>query len=377
MESAQFATQFAPAERASAETIDRQSSTLADVPLFVTVLNAVPSAVMVTNDERQVIFANNACLDMFDLTDRRLLYGRRFGEAVHCEHACHSEGGCGTTDYCSQCGAIKALLTAQQGAVEVQECRINVDGGAGAFDLRAVASPFEIEGLKVTIFAVSDISDEKRRNILERIFFHDLLNTAGNLRGFTELMRDATREELDEYRQIVYNMSERLLDEINSQKELLAAENNQLSPTFQKLYSLEILRELHQLYQKHDKAEDRIVAIDPSADDTGFVSDKTLILRVLGNMVKNALEASRRKSTITVSCRRKGEEIEFSIHNPGVVPPKAQLQIFQRSFSTKGAGRGLGTYSMKLLSERYLKGQVSFTTSEENGTTFTARYPLK
>jgi hypothetical protein len=30
---------------------------------------------------------------------------------------------------------------------------------------------------------------------------------------------------------------------------------------------------------------------------------------------------------------------------------------------------------MKLLSERYLNGNVSFTTSPKQGTTFTARYP--
>jgi signal transduction histidine kinase len=49
--------------------------------------------------------------------------------------------------------------------------------------------------------------------------------------------------------------------------------------------------------------------------------------------------------------------------------------MFQRSFSTKGAGRGLGSYSVKLLSERYLNGKVSFTSSEDEGTTFIARYP--
>jgi len=55
---------------------------------------------------------------------------------------------------------------------------------------------------------------------------------------------------------------------------------------------------------------------------------------------------------------------------------KPQLQIFRRSFSTKGIDRGMGTYSMKLLTE-YLQGEVSFTSSEENGTLFVARYPLK
>jgi sensor histidine kinase regulating citrate/malate metabolism len=51
--------------------------------------------------------------------------------------------------------------------------------------------------------------------------------------------------------------------------------------------------------------------------------------------------------------------------------------MFQRSFSTKGSDRGLGTYSMKLLGERYLHGEVEFTTSQEEGTTFRLILPLE
>ena len=68
--------------------------------------------------------------------------------------------------------------------------------------------------------------------------------------------------------------------------------------------------------------------------------------------------------------------VEFSVHNPNPMPRNVQLQVFQRSFSTKGSGRGLGTYSMKLLSERYLGGRVSFESNEESGTVFRARYPV-
>jgi len=49
--------------------------------------------------------------------------------------------------------------------------------------------------------------------------------------------------------------------------------------------------------------------------------------------------------------------------------------LFQRSFSTKGEGRGLGTYSIKLYTERYLKGTVSFSSAEGEGTVFRVRYP--
>ena len=63
------------------------------------------------------------------------------------------------------------------------------------------------------------------------------------------------------------------------------------------------------------------------------------------------------------------------VHNLAVMPRSTQLQMFQRSFSTKGNDRGLGTYSIRLLTERYLKGEVSFTSDEAKGTTFILRLP--
>ena len=56
--------------------------------------------------------------------------------------------------------------------------------------------------------------------------------------------------------------------------------------------------------------------------------------------------------------------------------PEVALQIFHRSFSTKGGyGRGLGTYGMKLLGEGVLGGSVGFESTEEGGTTFWFRLP--
>ena len=63
---------------------------------------------------------------------------------------------------------------------------------------------------------------------------------------------------------------------------------------------------------------------------------------------------------MTVRCRELGREVVFSVHTPQVMPPEVQMQVFQRSFSTKAkTGRGIGTHSMKLLGERYLGGRVA------------------
>ncbi len=87
-------------------------------------------------------------------------------------------------------------------------------------------------------------------------------------------------------------------------------------------------------------------------------------------MIKNALEASMPGSTVTLLCSKSGENTRFSVHNSTFISPDIQLQLFKRSFTTKGVGRGIGTYSMKLLGEKYLKGKVGFKSSQENGTTF-------
>ncbi len=118
------------------------------------------------------------------------------------------------------------------------------------------------------------------------------------------------------------------------------------------------------------------VGIDDTSIDIIFVSDKTLLSRVLGNMIKNALEASHPDAKVLVGCKIENENICFWVHNLQFIPLDHQLQIFNRSFSTKGEGRGIGTYSMKLLTEKYLKGKISFSSTIEKGTIFSATLPL-
>jgi sensor histidine kinase regulating citrate/malate metabolism len=56
----------------------------------------------------------------------------------------------------------------------------------------------------------------------------------------------------------------------------------------------------------------------------------------------------------------------FRVTNPGEMPPRAARHIFERGFSTKkGHGRGLGTWSMKLLGEGILGGAVGFYSADE------------
>jgi signal transduction histidine kinase len=106
-------------------------------------------------------------------------------------------------------------------------------------------------------------------------------------------------------------------------------------------------------------------------------TDKVLLKRVLGNLGKNGLEASEEGQEVSLGFRNFGAA-EFHVHNDAVMPEMIRLQVFRRSFSTKSPlGRGIGTYSAKLITERYLGGSLSFSSSEEQGTTFAVTLPAR
>ncbi len=79
---------------------------------------------------------------------------------------------------------------------------------------------------------------------------------------------------------------------------------------------------------------------------------------------------------MTIGCSDLGREAAFHVHNDSVMPAEVQLQVFHRSFSTKATiGRGIGTYSMKLFGEHYLRGRIEFTSRASEGTTFNLYLP--
>jgi signal transduction histidine kinase len=371
-------TEFAPAERAPSDEIQRQCRYFSDLPMFRLLLDRVPSNIFILNRERQAVFVNQTVLDSLGAAQRQSLCGLRPGEALDCIHSSETEGGCGTTEFCKTCGAVQAIMKSQKGIQSIQECRIMRKKDQEPLDLRVWAKPVTIDSGKFTFFAAADISHEKRRRALERIFFHDILNTAVGLRGFVELLGETGTDpnEAEEFRNMTHGLSERLIEEINAQRELNAAESNELSLHPETIKSLKLLTEIADMYKGHEVAQQRHIRIDSGAQEVTFTSDPILLRRVIGNMLKNALEATQPDEVVTLGCELMDKGIQFWVHNPNFMPREVQLQVFQRSFSTKGAGRGLGTYSIKLLTERYLKGKASFATSEQTGTTFKAWYPM-
>jgi len=370
-------TQFASAARTAPEGVAAQGRLLQDSPALLQALDLSPTQIFILNMDRQIVFAHRAFRELVGEAGTRSVLGRRFGEAVNCVYSERNRAGCGTSEFCTMCGATRAVLNAQKGQADTQECEI-LQGDGNALDLKVQASPLEIHDERFTVFSVVDESANKRRRALERIFFHDILNTAGGLYGYADLLAELIPEDQQsgQFARSIFNISGSIIEEIQAQKDLAAAESHELVPQMAPVDSLQVLQEVAASYQVHEVARGKKVLVSADSEPVTLNTDRTLLKRVLGNMTKNALEASAAGQVVTLSCGAEKDRAVFTVHNPKPMPRHVQLQVFKRSFSTKGAGRGLGTYSIKLLTENYLGGQASFTSAEGQGTTFRAVLPL-
>lgn len=368
-------TYFAPAERAPADTVKRQVELLRGQLLPATMFDAVMEIVLILNKERQTVFFNKNLLALFKDIDPASVYGLRPGEIFNCVNARECGGGCGTSEFCKACGAVGAILNSQQGKPDTQECRLT-SVSFGSLDLMIMATPLYLNDMDFTIYTIKDISHEKRRAVLERIFFHDAANTIAGLRLGADLLKSGVPDKQDKVKARLSAGVDELISLINSQRILAQAENYELIVTPASFSAKVLLKDLEAQYA--ESAGDKQVRIELSLPepDIAITTDRALLARVLSNMIKNAVEAIGADEAVAVGYKVNGQTIDFFVKNPGQMPEPARLQIFQRSFSTKGAGRGVGAYSMKLISERYLKGAVSFSSSKDTGTIFTASYPL-
>ncbi|MGE4556194.1 MAG: sensor histidine kinase [Desulfovibrionaceae bacterium] len=372
-------TYFAPAERDEPAIVLGQHERFKTLGSVV-VLDALPVTVMVLNPCRQLVYGNSMLREALGLESLQSVLGQRPGEIFGCIHARKMKAGCGTSEFCRECGAVRAILSAVGGKASVQECRMlhnAPDGGVEGLDLRVTSTPFNYLGEDFVIFSLQDVSHEQRRRALERVFFHDVLNLAGALSGLTDHLTESLPEDARPSASMLSEGLDRLLDEISSQKDLLAAESHELACHPSWLSALDVTRAVARIHAGHPVARGREVVANEDGGEIALLTDPAILGRALGNMVKNALEASPEGAVVSIGYMLDPMGVRFFVHNPGVMPRRIQLKVFSRSFSTKGEGRGLGTYSIKLLTERYLKGEVGFSSTEEDGTTFYIRLPLE
>lgn len=345
-------------------------------------LECFPDLVLILDGNRNIVAYNKKARNFFNHINEFEPIGSKLGQAFGCTHALRDTRGCGKTEYCAQCGANKGYCDALANPGNYEnECRIKVDyqGIETFLDFKVFTSNLQIEDKDYIVLAIKNLESEKRRELLERIFFHDVLNTASIIFGISGMISEVRdTDDFDKYAKILQNTSEQLIQEIQAQRDLTNAEAGKLIIYPAQETVNEILQKAFELYQNNSLTKGKQFICEYPNETMIIETDHHFIIRSLGNLIKNALEAINPGGKVALKAMDYGNNIRFVVVNDGVIPKHIQLQIFNRSFSTKAKkGRGIGTYSVKLLIENYLKGKVSFISTEKDQTQFIIEVPKK
>ncbi len=224
-------THFAPAERKSLEEIREEVKEFFK-SYFEEVLNSIPNMALIVNKERQVVFLNQTVIELLGLKNIEDVMGSRPGEILKCIHSQDYIHGCGTSQNCRYCGAVNAVIESLKTNKKAScETRItsNFDGNIISFDLNITAQPFNLKGKKFVIVFLSDISNQKRRELLETTFLHDLLNLLTVIKGFMDIFPlEGLNSTQKDYLSRIKNSQQILVEEFIAQRDLIAAEKNEL-----------------------------------------------------------------------------------------------------------------------------------------------------
>lgn len=363
-----------PPGRTAGAELEGEIATVSGNAIIDGLLEAVHGLMAVLNENRQLLAINDTMLQALGVKSLKNVLGLRLGEAVHCIHAEHAPGGCGTSEFCPTCGAAIALVLALAGNHAVEQlCAIEIagDDGHNNLFLRVRASPLVIAEHRFILLFLQDVSQEQRSAALEQVFLHDLRNTTMGISMGAALLTESATGNDKELARDVLHLADRLTREIELQHCVAHSSLKDFTTKPAAFSVTSLFAELQRCCRHLPAMTNHRLEFTPPLPDRVLCTDQTILHRVIYNMVINALEASQPGNLVRVTAQRNLNDETFSVSNVGYISPEIARRIFQRNFSTKGAlGHGLGTYSMKLLGEKLLGGRVSFTSSPEEGTCF-------
>ncbi|MCW2688076.1 MAG: histidine kinase, partial [Mycobacterium sp.] len=128
-----------------------------------------------------------------------------------------------------------------------------------------------------------------------------------------------------------------------------------------------------------DNADIAITSDAPSGYHV--LGDQPLLVTALANLVSNAIAYSPNGSPVSISRRRRGENVEIAVTDRGIgIPPADQERVFERFFRVDQArsratgGTGLGLEIVKHVAANH-NGTIRLWSQSGTGSTFTLSIP--
>ena len=251
--------------------------------------------------------------------------------------------------------------------------------------LLVAARPIAGGGEWAVLLMLSDLTevnrvDQMRRDFLSNVS-HELRTPLASIRALAETLEAGAVEpgaETSEFTHRILLQVQRLTALVNELLDLSRIESGAVELHPEEMTVGELVAESTALLRQ--RAESQGVSITFAGDGSlKLEADRAALLRVLNNLLDNALKFSPPRSTVTIDCADEGDLVAISVMDEGPGIAAAELpRVFERFYkgehSRAGGGVGLGLAIVKHTVR--LHGGTAGAVSEPGaGATFTVRIP--
>ncbi|HUH28322.1 sensor histidine kinase [Gelidibacter sp.] len=203
---------------------------------------------------------------------------------------------------------------------------------------------------------------------------HEIKNPLTPMRLSVQSFQRKFNPEDPEIHQKVDEYSKTLIQQIDTMSSIASAFSNFAKMPAQKNETLNVVKIVKLALDIF--SEDYIAFV---ADEKEIICqlDRTQLIRVITNLVKNATQAvaESKNPKVVVSVMSENDMVKISVSDNGKgITDENIARIFEPKFTTKSSGMGLGLAMVKNIVETY-KGTISFTSQNGKGTTFTVTFP--
>lgn len=198
---------------------------------------------------------------------------------------------------------------------------------------------------------------------------HEIKNPLTPMRLTVQSFERTFNSSDDKAKDKLKEFSQTLIQQIDVMSSIASAFSDFAKMPIQKKEQIEIISVIKFAL---DIFSEEYIKYHPEEEELYANLDKTQLIRVITNLVKNAIQATENQENPIVEVKVSSEEknliISVSDNGKGISEDLKEL-IFEPKFTTKTSGMGLGLAMIKNIIEAY-DGSISFSSKEGIGTVF-------
>lgn len=214
---------------------------------------------------------------------------------------------------------------------------------------------------------------------------HEIRTPMNAVMGFSDLMKEATCEEKDDYAKIILSSAKQLLKLVNDVIFLSRLQSEKLPITLSKCKPVEIINTVYQMFLVTDENVNNLdirISYSSSLSNFIFISDIDKIQQVITNFVSNALKYTI-SGYVEIGFKVEGQKVRFYVKDTGKGIDKEDVpKLFNAFYRTSDVmfssirGSGLGLSIAKELIET-IGGEIGVNTEPNKGSEFYFTLPNK